>query len=60
MGITYPYSQLTLVETRSLFSGFARPNKGEVKWPSRDVISAGTGGSGCGMIIRRRSLLESE
>ncbi|WP_455508793.1 hypothetical protein [Butyricimonas paravirosa] len=28
MGITYPYSQLTLVETPVSFSGFARPNKG--------------------------------
>ena len=28
MGITYPYSQLTLVETPISFSGFARPNKG--------------------------------
>ena len=28
MGITYPYAQLTLVETPISFSGFARPNKG--------------------------------
>lgn len=43
MGITYPYSQLTLVETPVSFSGFAVLIKGEVKWPSRYVISAGTG-----------------
>ena len=53
MGITYPYSQLTLVETPVSFSGFAVPIKGEVRWPSPVCCFYRNGESGCGVIIKR-------